>query len=103
MSTGFCSEAKSLMFSGNGRRAALGKFEGLAEQKWRKRREWRDKASFLGIWSSAGDLLLDWRRKHGKEKYSRQCPLSLIPTACQSSFSEFKIKETEGKHESWVM
>lgn len=59
MSTGFCSEAKSLMFSGNGRRAALGEFEGLTEQKWRKRREWRDKASFLGIWSSAGDLLLD--------------------------------------------
>lgn len=44
-----------------------------------------------------------WRRKHWKEKYSRQCPLSLIPTARQSSFSEVKIKETEGKQESWVM
>lgn len=85
MSTGFCSEAKSLMFSGNGRRAALGEFEGLAEQKWRKRWEWRDKASFLGIWSSAKDLLLDVE----EETREGEIQQTMSPVFNPHSMSEF--------------
>lgn len=87
------------MFSGN-RRAAL---EGLAEQKWRKRWEWRDKASFLGLWSSAGNLLLDVEEEP-REGEGRQ---TMFPAFNPHSMSEFILggqnQGSHGKQESWVM
>lgn len=88
MSAGFCSEAKSSIFPGNRRRAALGEFEGLAEQKWRKRREWRDRASFLGLWSSAGNLLLDVE----EETREGEIQQTMSPVFNPHSTSEFILR-----------